>query len=187
MKKMGAGLVAVLFLVIIWVAAGPYVTVYQMKNAALNHDGEALSSHVDFPALRESLKDQLNTMMGVNREVKSVKDIPLAAFGSLFGGMLTDKLVELYVTPESIVKLMEGRKPDSDRRPDSGFGSHNDKDESESSPAPPPRPFSNAAMSYDSFGRFTVILHDDDSGKDITFVLGRRGLGWKLTGILLPQ
>lgn len=191
MKKIGIAAGVVVVLVVLWVAAGPYLTVYRMKGAAENRDGEALSSHVDFPALRKSLKDQMNSMMGVNRDVTSVKDIPLAAIGSLFGGMITDKLVDLYVTPESIVKLMSGRKPDQDRDKGGmfGFGSK-DGEPAQNDPATDAsgeRPFSDAAMSYDGLDRFTVTLRDEDPARNITFVLRRQGLSWKLTEILLPR
>ena len=191
MKKIGIGSLLVVFLVILWVVAGPYITVYQMKKAVLNHDGAALSGHVDFPSLRESLKNQMNTMMGVNRDVASVKDIPLAAIGSLFGGVITDKLVDLYVTPGNIASLMRGDKPDQDseKAPGFGFGSRDDdaRNNRTASDESYKRPFSDASMAYAGFDRFTVTVHDGDENKGITFVLRRQGLFWKLTEILLPR
>ena len=51
------GIVGALFA--IYVAAAPYITVYQMKSAAESRDGEALSEHIEFPSVRQSLKDQM--------------------------------------------------------------------------------------------------------------------------------
>jgi len=39
-------------------------------------------------------------------------------------------------------------------------------------------------MGYRSLGRFVVTAHGRQG--DTQFVLGRRGLGWKLTEIILP-
>ena len=54
------GITAVLFAA--YIVAAPYITVHQMSSAAENHNGEALSEHVEFPSVRQSIKDQMNAM-----------------------------------------------------------------------------------------------------------------------------
>ena len=65
MKKFILGIIVVI--AVGYILATPYLTVYQMKIAAENQDGEALSEHIDFPVLRQNLKDQLNARLAVCR------------------------------------------------------------------------------------------------------------------------
>jgi hypothetical protein len=40
---------------------------------------------------------------------------------------------------------------------------------------------------YRSLDRFAITLTDPGSGYEVVLILGRRGLDWKLTEILLPE
>ena len=64
MKKTGIGLGIIAFLTIGFIFIGPYLTLHKIKSAAENQDGAALSEHIDFLALRQSLKDQMNVVVG---------------------------------------------------------------------------------------------------------------------------
>lgn len=78
--KVALGIAAGLFA--IYVAAAPYITVYQMKSAAEDHDGEALSVHIEFPSVRQSLKDQMNAMFSKRMaEDAEMKDSPFFGIG----------------------------------------------------------------------------------------------------------
>ena len=169
--KIGLGVVVVL--VLGYMFATPYITAYQMKTAGESRDGEALSEHVDFPALRQNLKDQLNVILG-KEMAKEVEDNPLAVFGVAFGGVIVEKLVDAYVTPVGITELMKGKKPDSDN----ADGDTTRQTSSE--------PFSDVSMSYESFSKFTIATRDSESGEEMKFILRRRGMNWKLAEIMLP-
>ena len=146
MKKIRVGVAVVVILVLAYIFAAPYITIYQMKNAAENHDGEALSEHVDFPVLRQNLKDQMNAMLGKEMAKQAVGGNPFAALGAAFGGMMVEKMVDAYVTPAAITELMKGEKPDSKRI---GIKSM----EQASS-----KLLSNASMSYESFSKFSITI-----------------------------
>lgn len=170
-------LVLVAVLAFSYAAATPWLTVYQIRDAADRRDSQALAGHVEFDSVRQSLKDQLNARM--LRELDGeLEQNPLAALGAAFTNLVVDGLVDSYVTPAGIEQLMRGETP-APGIPDS-------------SPPPTPgepaaerrKPFSDARMGYRSFNRFVVTVTDD--GKEAEFVLSRRGLGWKLTAILLP-
>ena len=91
--KVVLGIAAGLFA--IYVVAAPYITVHQMKSAAESHDGEALSEHVEFPSVRQSLKDQMNDMFAKKMaESDEMKNNPFAAFGAALAGMMVDKMVD---------------------------------------------------------------------------------------------
>ena len=55
-----------------YIVAAPYITVYQMKTTAENHDGEALSEYIDFPSVRQSLKEQMNVMVTNKMRIRKI-------------------------------------------------------------------------------------------------------------------
>lgn len=155
----------------IYLVGSPYLTVYQMKSAAQKHDGEKLSEYIDFPSVRQSLKDQLNAH--VADEMASdpeMADNPFSAIGSALAGTLAEKMVDAYVTPAGITRLMAG----SSLRDENDSGSYGSD------------PFSNVSMGYQAFDKFAVTVKDDDGG-DGKFILRRSGIGWKLTDIIIPK
>lgn len=156
----------------IYIAAAPYITVHQMKSAAESHDGEALSEHIDFPSVRQSLKDQMNAMFMKEMAKDEMKDNPFAALGAAFAGVMVDKMVEAYVTPAGITQLMAGEKP----KPSEGR---------ESDGSSRRKPLSDSSMSYESLDKFVVKVKGG-TGEEGRFVLRRRGIGWKLTEIIIP-
>jgi hypothetical protein len=171
--KVILGIAAGLFA--IYIVAAPYITVHQMKSAAESHDGEALSEHVEFPSVRQGLKDQINAMFAKTMtEDDEMKNNPFAAFGAALAGMMVDKMVDAYVTPAGITHLMAGEKP----QPQEAQG-----EEAQSSTAR--KPLSAASMSYESLDKFVVRVKGNDGG-EAKFVFRRRGFGWKLTDIIIP-
>ena len=171
--KVALGIAVGLFA--IYVVAAPFITVYRMKSAAENHDGEALSDHIEFPSVRQSLKDQMNAMFTKKMvEDEEMKDNPFAALGAVFAGVIVDKMVDAYVTPAGITQLMAGEKPQSGA--EQGDGSTGSTEL---------KPLEDASMSYESLDKFVVKIKDAD-GRVVKFVLRRRGIGWKLTEIIIP-
>lgn len=175
MSKGKAALVVAAGLFVIYMVAAPYITVYQMKSAAEDHDGEALSEHIDFPSVRQSLKDQINVMFAKKMaEDKDMKDNPFAALGAVFAGTMVDKMVDAYVTPAGITQLMAGQKPKTSTESGSVTVSESERE-----------PLSNASMSYESLSKFVVTVEGND-GEEGRFILRRQGISWKLTSIIVP-
>lgn len=167
-----------------WLAASPYITLYQMKQAADARDGEALSEHVDFPSVRQSIKDQLNTRVARKMGTDSDDSGALAMIGASVAGVLVDRMVDAYVTPTGIAEVMEGNPPGPRL-----WHEGDDEDKTEGggkAPADREALRDKAKLSYTSFSRFVVTV-PDKSGAECQLVLRRRGLGWKLTEILLPE
>lgn len=98
MAKQSKGIPAALLAVVVAVAAywywSPLFVVHQMKEAVRVHDVEAFNSHVDFPALRENMKDDIAGKPG---------DDALSGFGRLLGGVVVDALVR----PEAVMFVLE--------------------------------------------------------------------------------
>ena len=158
-----------------YVVAAPYWTVHQMKSAAQRRDGEALAEYIDFPSVRQSLKDQLNALYlkGMADDEK-MADNPFATLGAAFAGVMVDRIVDAYVTPAGLAQLMAGEKPEFESDPRDEAPEKSQRE-----------PLANASMSYESFDKFTVRIVNAD-GKEAKFVLRRRGFGWKLTEIIVP-
>ena len=92
MKRIAVGISVVVVFIIMYIIATPYITVYQIKSAAENYDGEALSEYIDFPSVRQSLKDQINVIFAKEMvQDKDIKDNPFAALGIAFGAMIVNK------------------------------------------------------------------------------------------------
>lgn len=169
----------VVALLAIYLAAAPYITVYQIKSAAKAHDGVALSQHIDFASVRQSLKDQMNAkfMRELGQNSSGLGE-PFAVLGLALAGVVVDKAVDVYVTPSGVTQLMQGRKPQAEREPEQADGSAPSSAER--------KPLADASMGYQSLNRF-VVKAPDDEGRETQFVLSRQGLGWKLTQIVLPM
>jgi hypothetical protein len=82
-----------------WIAA-PYVVMHQLQRAAQARDIDALDVHVDFPALRDSLRSQAAASLA--NKMGEPKDNPIAALGSAIGKAVVNPLIEIAVQPESV-------------------------------------------------------------------------------------
>lgn len=179
-KKTLALLLAAGVLLAAWFIAAPWLTVYQISNAVQSRDAQALSEHVDFASVRQSLKDQIKAtaLDKMAREAGGTLN-PLAALIAPLAGAVVDGAVDAYVTPTGLARLMAGtgpRKgepgaPDEPRAPQDGDASAR-------------RPLAGADMGYAGMHRFIVTAHGRSG--DTRFVLTRRGLGWQLSEIILP-
>ncbi len=76
-----------------YTAAGPFITLYQIRSALDARDAGKLSQYVGFPVLRENLKAQINALI-VTKVRASVADNPFSVFGLALAGTLVDSLVE---------------------------------------------------------------------------------------------
>lgn len=175
MGTMKVMLVIVGGILALYVGAAPYLTVYQMKSAAENHAGAALAEYIEFPSVRQSLKDQMNAAFATQMaKDEKIQDNPFAAIGAAFAGAVVEKMVDAYVTPSGITELMAGEKFSQEK-------DHGTPDAEKSTR----ELFSDASMSYESLDKFVVKINNE-SGYESQFVLRRRGMSWKLTEVMIP-
>ena len=175
MEKGRVTLAITLGLFAIYVVAAPFFTVYQIQSATQKNDGEALSKHIDFPLVRQSLKEQINAMFA--KEIaadEDIRDNPFVALGTAFAGVMADKIVDAYVTPAGIIELMTGKNPRSGPEPGNDSVSSSGRE-----------PLKNASMSYDSMDKFVVKVEGANGGEG-KFILRRRGFDWKITEVIIP-
>ncbi|UHQ21328.1 DUF2939 domain-containing protein [Lysobacter sp. 5GHs7-4] len=177
MKKWIALLVLALALLLGYVAAGPYLTVNAIRKAVQEQDTAALNKHVDFPALRLSLKAQVQDYLvreaGVEMQANPFGALALRLAGGLAGGA-----VDALATPVGIGAVLEGRNF-YNRLGGGGRG------QDVYAPNVPADPLKDAKYGYESPSRFTATVANAD-GEPVVFVLTRSGLSWKLSDIRLP-
>jgi Protein of unknown function (DUF2939) len=147
----------------------PYLTINNMKNATENQNVDALSKEINFPELRVSIKKSVKTQV--------LRHIAGAESGTTSAPKMTPELVEKMVnpmvdkiiTPEGLDQIIHDKVP----------GAKIDLANLERDIAK-----SDIKMGYESLDRFVVHITDKvDRTKDVSLILKRNGLAWKLSGI----
>lgn len=96
--------------------ASPYFATYQLIIALKSGDSITLKKRIDFPELRESLKEQFKTYMikQAKESLSKAKDDPMDAFGAgiaaAIGPTLIDGMIENFVTPSGLAGLIADPK-----------------------------------------------------------------------------
>lgn len=178
MKKWLALIVVVLLVVAGWIAAGPYLTINAIRSAVQEQDAAKLSQHIDFPAVRAGLKQQVDDHV-VRRAGADVQSSLVGSIALQLASGATDGIVDAMATPAGLAAVMEGRNfwhRLNGRRADSGDSY---------ATAPPLDPLEGAKYRFESPSRFTATLANAD-GDPVVFVLTRQGVSWKVTDVRLP-
>ncbi|MEO6103720.1 MAG: DUF2939 domain-containing protein [Pseudoxanthomonas sp.] len=177
MKKWIALALVILIALVGYVAAGPYLAINGIRQALAEQDTGKLERHVDFPALRVSIKaqvqDSLARRAGSEAQSNLFGAIALSIAGSALGSG-----VDAMVTPLGIGALLQGRSMWKQSLGETVDGDTYGK-------AVPADPLKDAEHHYESPSRFTATVHDEN-GKPMVFVFKRTGLRWKLADIRLP-
>lgn len=164
--------------------ASPYWTLHQMKVAAQESNISDMNEHVDYPALRESLKSQLRTAMnkelGSNLAVAGKSEDGAtgalgATVGTLFAGAMVDGLVDALITPEAVSEIVKKGK---------NFTETNDRRRARDGDAPD----TNLALAYKGWDKVVVTATSSEPGAEpVELHLQRASLfSWKLAGVILP-
>ncbi len=189
MNKIARLAIVVLGLVFcVWVYFAPHLTVRSMRLAAERGDAEGLAAHVDFQALRDSIKTRLADAM--DRRIGS--DAGGRAFGALGARLATaiadpmlDTMIDTMASPQALSLLFAGRglardglaaataSDSNGERAGSGIDLSQWK----------------ATMGYRDVGTFAVDLHaDGDAAMPAKLIFKRhRLLWWKLSDFELPS
>jgi hypothetical protein len=177
MKKWIALALAVLLALGAYVAAGPYLAINGIRAALAEQDAGRLSRHIDFPALRVSLKAQLEDAMA-RRLASETQSTLLGAFAASLARNAMGGGVDMMVNPLGIGALMQGHSLWKRSVGDTVGGDTYGR-------PTPADPLREAVHRYESPSRFTATVLDPQ-GDPIVFVFRRQGLTWKLADIRLP-
>ena len=159
-----------------YIAAGPFLTLNSIKVAVETVDSEKLSEDIDFPRVRQNLKEQLSAAMATS-VAEELSDNPFAAIALVFSDKLVEGMLDTFVTPSGIASLISGRNPLAKRTADSAEADDSDQQLSEL--------WDRSRFEYDSLNRFSIWVINDD-GDEVRVVMRRNGFKWRLTNILLP-
>jgi hypothetical protein len=177
--------------------ASPYLALDRLKRAADARDAQTVSEYVDYPALRESLKEQIGGLLTRRIEARASGN-PLAALGAMIGVALIGPLVDAYATPDGVAALLNGMPPRGDlhqRPPTAQDASANpsaggaDSAPAPAAPAPatpstaPPQPPQTTA-GYRGINEFAVTYQHGVGDARYSAILRREGLfSWKLAAV----
>jgi hypothetical protein len=164
--------VALLAVLGVWFYMTPYNAYSAMAKAAENRDATTLADYVNFPALRESVKANLNAKFSAEVARQGDGD-PAAALGAAFASALINPMVEAMITPDSLTAMIRNGVPPSGEA----------AGEAASAEAR-----TETTKGYEGFNRFVVKVRRLDSGREpVVFVFHREGLvSWKLSAMRLP-
>ena len=176
-KKLAVGLTvaAVAVIVIAW-AAAPVLAAQALIRAAKAGDVDRIEQLVDFPALRESLKDELTTELAAHmRRDPRMAESDLGGLGLILAPMLLSGAVDAVVTPEVVAQMVTtAEAPDPTVRDQPEPGDAGDRGDD-----------IHQAWGYRDLNAFAVTLTDRDHPEQrLALILERRGLfTWKLAAV----
>jgi hypothetical protein len=151
--------------------ASPYLTVSRVRAAAERGDAATVNAHVDFPAMRESMKGWMGVAMAkqLAKQGNDVRSNPFNALGAGFAMTLVEKMVDALVTPEMVSAMLEGRRPGQRSKHDARAGTEG------------------PLMGYEGFDRFVVTMRSAGVAREeFSMIWCRSGLIWKLSAVRLP-
>lgn len=169
----------------------PYIALNRIKRAADARDAATLNQYVDYPALRASLKEQLDETLQKRIDAQHSSN-PLLLFGAMIGNALISPLVDAYATPDGVAALLNGLPP-------RGVPGERPPATSASAPGQPsaPPPVASGAepdareqttAGYRGINEFVVTWQHSASEPRYAAILQRHGLfTWKLAAVDLNE
>lgn len=173
MRRLALAIVGVALLGAGWFYLSPSLALEGLRDALESGDSDALADHVDFPALRSNLKDQLIAIW----MDETSPDSPLGALAGGLATLLVDRILDSIVTPVGIANLIRGAYPPDDA---------SDEPNSEPRRRSAADLLDDARLDRESLDRVSAWV-PNESGGQTQLVFRRYGLSWKLTNIVFPR
>ncbi len=153
----------------------PYVTLYLLDRAIGAADEIALEQLVDWAAVQDGLRDDMNAALGqALRDGEGPVEGALAgALAALIGPGIIDRLVESYVAPSGLAMMLRSEQPNGSA---GGDAEHK-------------TPRLIEQVDYAFFAgptTFRVRLKPPDANEQVTALLRFRDLDWRRTRAFLP-
>ena len=171
----------IVLFVVAYLLLSPYLVLNKIKKHAEMNNEEAISTYIDFPSVRHSLKDQMKQKLDepqINSE-GAEKD-SFAELGNLLAIAIIEKFIDTAVTPQNITLLLQGKKLENPFESDKPSKNENESDSSKHELS--------YNTSYKSFNRFQVdIKKSNPANPDVSIIMTRDGLSWKITEVILHE
>lgn len=173
MKKFVYLAIGLIIIIAIYLYASPYLALNSIKKAAQAGDADTLSEYIDFPSVKQGLKDQINAQ--IMKEVTKEDTDGFEALGAMLATAMINPIVDGIVTPEGVAMMVQGQKPDLD-----GDVVQQTTDEQSDETK------LDYKTNYVTYKSFKVSLSDPDDGNAVDIIMRRDGLSWKVSRINLP-
>ena len=153
----------------------PYHAWEQIRVAAREGDTEELARRVDFPAFRQSIKDEVRSEVG--QGLSGGRNVGfLSGLGAVIAGAVASPAVDAFVTPEGIGALASGRRPGE--HVERGDGRDENGEESAVE----------VVKRWEDPATFVVRYRDRESGAQrMALVMRRDGMRWRLSALRLGE
>ena len=180
-------LVALVIIALLAFLAWPLWTGWRLREAVKARDLAALEAHVDWTALRANLKPRVAEML--TEEAAKRGTVAIAA-RKMLGQAVTDKAVDVLVTPDWLARVLRGREfivaktapartPNPQPAPSPPPA---DSDPEDAADPLPPRRLRWAF--FESPARFRVeAVHPRIPDSRIVAILGLTASGWRLVDV----
>jgi len=191
--------------------ATPYISVMRMRAAIEKRDTDAIAKYVDFPALRENLKEQIYNAALADTAVSGEE-----AASNLFGAGLAEGAIDMFITPEGLEAILCGKmlapgeeamtpqeQSSTQRLFEMGEQSaemraimnrYKAKPSVEEKKAQQPDTAMKSAMEniqsrqgWKGISTFAVFIRNKTDNAEFTLLFHRTWLLWKLTSVKLPE
>lgn len=156
-----------------WIYLTPHCAVRSLRAVAAAGDAAMLAERVDFPALRESLRQGVASQ--VSQEVGGGPGgTILGIFGTSLAMALIGPMIDAAATPAGVLALMNGETPENGAEP--------------AQPGPANEP-PQTTIRYVDLNHFVLsVAKPDSANTPIDLVFRRDGLlSWKLVGLRLNR
>jgi len=152
--------------------ASPYYSLWRLRGSLRSGNVDDLEARIDFPSVRESLKDQLRVQTAKNMaRDQSLQDNPFGGLATAFAPVMINYAVDNIVTPSGISALIADSKT-ALKNADSSATTNEEK-----------TPINWSEVHYAFFASPTQFKVNIDK---TTLRLGFTGFGWKLKKIEIP-
>lgn len=151
--------------------SGPYRALKGLQTAIAFDDANALNAYVDFETLRANLKRQLNARTQAKLNAALPNGL-LSQIASGIAGSVTDAAVDELVTPTGLNQLVLGASLIGGQLQGQATGTLAQR-------------FESGSGSFEASDRFVYTIRATPN-RELTLVLTRNGLGWRLTNVVLP-
>jgi hypothetical protein len=170
-RQASVGWAIVVLITLLGVYAGsPYWTVYHLKAAIQDGRYDEVNAYVDYPSVRESLKEQLSAVLSDHLAADPhLMGNPYAEVTAIAAGSLLGPILDNYVQPYAIASLLrdEAKHPQGQRL--------------QSPPEPP-----TVTLAYMDIDRFVVTIQDREVGLWRVVLRRHDAFRWTVAEVIPP-
>jgi hypothetical protein len=170
-------IITIVIVISAYLYASPYLALKNLKSAAEQNDIETINQYIDYPSVRQSLKDQLSAYM--LEDSKPEKSNTLAKFGKMLANSMAEPLLDAVVTPTGIGLILQGKNLNPSHM-SSNTPMTNDPQQAKEENT-------EYKLYYTSFNRFVIdVKSKQRHNQQVQVVMQREGLHWQIKQIIIP-